>query len=117
MSIKRLFVLYLWFFGYGLMAQDIIVEKEIKKIDSLIKRNYYENAITKIDSLQNELIKVRFDKKHTNHLLELRFREALVLDRQDKSVPRVLEILFDLIEKAENNELHNLSCRIYLLIA
>ncbi len=106
----RLLVFCLLLSGHIVLAQDISVAKEIKKIDSLIDNYQFVLAEKKADSLY----KTKIDK---NQFLEVRFRQALLLDKQEESSVESLKVLLSIIDDAENTDLHSLSCRIYLLTA
>lgn len=62
----------------------------------------------------DSLYKSKIDK---NQFLEVRFRQALLLDKQEESSVESLKVLLRIIDDAENTGLHSLSCRIYLLTA
>jgi len=99
------------------MAQDFALDKEIKEIDSLIQYNQFETAQRKTDNLYQKFSNSKERKKHKTELLELKFRQALILDRQDGPSMQPLQILLKITDEAEAEQLHSLSCRIYLLIA
>lgn len=100
-----------------IVAQNFTVDTEIKKIDSLIKYNLFDIAQRKTDSLYKQLNSSRQQKKYNAQILEVRFRHALLLDRQDRSSVEPLQILLELIGKTEAEHLHSLSYRTYLMIA
>lgn len=92
-------------------------DKEICAIDTLIKYNDFTTAEKTIKTLHNNLSNANNSDIYTGQLLELKYREALIIDRQSDKVDKYLGILMDIIDDAEENELHSLRCRIYLLIA
>ncbi|SHJ96989.1 hypothetical protein [Epilithonimonas mollis] len=106
----RLLVFCLLLSGYIVVAQDISVAEEIKKIDSLIENYQFELAQKKTDSLYKT-------KTGKSQFLEVRFRQALLLDKQEESSVESLKVLLSIIDDSENAGLHSLSCRIYLLTA
>ena len=114
--LKTLFLLLLNL-GHFVMAQNFSVDKEIKSIDSLIQYNNFDSAQIKTDRLYQQLNNSKERKKYKAQILELSFRTALILDRQEASPVKSVQILQELIDKAEAEQLHSLSCRIYLLIA
>lgn len=99
------------------MAQNAFIDKEIKSIDSLIQYNKFNSAQIKTDYIYQKLNNSKERNKYKAQILEIRFRKALILDRQSASPAKSVEILQELIEKAEAEKLHSLSCRIYLLMA
>lgn len=99
------------------MAQNLSVDEEIKSIDSLIQYNKFDIAQGKTDHLYKQLNYSIERKKYKAQILELSFRNALILDRQEASPAKSVQILQELIDKAEAEQLHSLSCRIYLLMA
>lgn len=99
------------------MAQDSSVDYKIKEIDSLIQYNDFKSAQIKTDRLYQQLNNSKEQKKYKAQILELRFRNALILDRQEASPAKSVQILQKLIDQVEAEQLHSLSCRIYLLMA
>lgn len=114
---KHLFLLLLLIWGHLAMAQDFTMNKEIKKIDSLILYHKLEMAQKKTDSLYQLLNHSKERKKHKAQILEIKYRQALILDEQEISPTKTLQILLGMTDEAESERLHTLSCRIYLLIA
>lgn len=115
MYINSLLVISLLVCGRCLVAQNLSVDKEIQKIDSLINYNQFDIIQTKINSLYKQLKNSGKQKKHKAQLLEIKFRQALILDRQDKPSVEPLRILLEIKDEAER--LYTLSYRIHLLIA
>lgn len=113
----RLLVFCLLLSGHIVLAQDISVAKEIKKIDSLIDNYQFVLAQKKTDSLYKQ--SNRFDQTKTGKSgqLETRFRQAVLLDKKEDSSVESLKILLNIMDDAENAHLYSLTCRIYLMIA
>src|SRR6218665_212433 len=103
-------------FCHFTLAQDFVITKELKQIDSLIKYYQLYIAQTKTDRLYKELNSNQ-QKKYRAQILELQFLKALILDKQEKSPAEVLHILLPIIEKTEAEELNSLSCHIFMLTA
>ncbi len=103
--------------GHSTNAQDIAIDRELEKIDSLILYNRLDTAQMKSDSLYNLLNDFNSRKKHKNTLLELNFRKILILDRKDISPVYVLDKLKELSDRLENTRLYSLTYRTYLLLA
>lgn len=101
--------------GHFTMAQDFDVQ--IKKIDSLIQYSQFETAQRKAENLYQKFNNSKGRKKRKAELLELKFRQALILDRQGGSAVQQLQILLEITDDAAAEQLHSLSCRIYLLTA
>lgn len=99
------------------MAQDSIAATKIKEIDSLILYSQYDIAKIKADSLYNTLNVSNNRKKYKAQILETRFRQALIIDRQQGSPTDQLKILLEIKDQAEVQKLYDLSCRIYLMMA
>lgn len=99
------------------MAQNSFIDKEIKLIDSLIQYNKFDIAHEKTEKLYQLLTNSKKSKNQKTQLLEIRFRKALILDRQSASPAKSIQILQGLIDEAETADLNSLSCRIYLLMA
>lgn len=117
MFYKHLFLFFLLIISPFTMAQNFSVDKKIKEIDSLIQYNQMDVAQIKNDHLYLQLNNFKERKKHKAQLLELRYRNAVILDRKEASPAKLLRILLELIDEVEAEHLHSLSCRIYLLIA
>lgn len=111
------FLFFLLISGHFAVAQDFAVDKEIQKIDSLIEYNRFDIAQRKTDSLYRQLDKFNLRKKNKAQLLEIKFRQALILDRQDKPSAEPLRILLEIKDETEAERLYALSYRIHLLIA
>lgn len=99
------------------MAQDSIAAIKIKEIDSLILYSQYDTAKIKADSLYQALNVSNNRKKYKTQILETRFRQALIIDKQQGSSTDQLKILLEIKDQAETQNLYDLSCRIYLLMA
>lgn len=129
MLIRYVFCFFLLISGHFIVAQDIsnaqrhirteplLPDKEIQQIDSLIKYNQFEIAQRKTDSLYQQLSTLSKRKKQKEQLLELKFRQAVILSKQDGSPRELLQILLSIIDEAEALRLHTLSYRIHLLVA
>ncbi len=114
---KYTLLLFLPFLSLFSTAQDFTVNEEIKKIDSLIQYHQLDRAKEKTDSLYKELNKFNREKKYKPQLLELKYRHAFIIDKQDETPAEVIRILLEMKDEVESERLHSLSCRIYLLIA
>ncbi|MFA7445167.1 MAG: hypothetical protein WCY89_04420, partial [Flavobacteriaceae bacterium] len=114
---KHCVLFFLLIFSHFMMAQKSVFDSQIKEIDSLIQYNQFEAAQRKTDSLYQHFNSSKEQKKHKAGLLELKFRQALILDRQDRPSSEPLQILLEITDEAEAERLHSLSCRIYLLMA
>ncbi len=99
------------------MAQNVAVDREIKKIDSLIEYNTFDIAQRKTDSLYKQLNTAQNRKRYKAQLLEIQYQQAVILDRKDDSSPESLKILLDIEEKAEAENSHTLSFKVFLLMA
>lgn len=117
MKLLKTLFLFLLNLGHFTMAQNFSVDCKIKEIDSLIQYNNFNIAQIKTDRLYQQLNDSKEGKKYKTQILELRFRTALIFDRQEASPAKTIQILQELIDKAEAEQLHSLSCRIYLLMA
>jgi len=113
---KYFFFLSLFVSHYA-MAQDSIAAIKIKEIDSLILYSQYDAAKIKADSLYNAFNVSNNRKKYKTQILETRFRQALIIDRQQGSPTDQLKILLEIKDQAEAQNLYDLSCRIYLMMA
>lgn len=114
---KCIFLLSLLILGYSVMAQDFVVDEKIKEIDSLVQYSQLDIAQKKNDRLYQQLSDSKERKKYKKQLLELKYRQILIFDRQEISPTKGLSTLLELADKAEKERLYSLSCRIYLLIA
>lgn len=99
------------------MAQKVSINKEIKKIDSLIEYNTFDIAKIKTDSLYKKLNTAQNRNRYKAQLLEIQYQQAVIFDRKDDSSPESLKILLDIEEEAEAENLHVLSFKIFLLMA
>ncbi len=114
MALKYSFLLGLFFYCHSVVAQHSFENNTIKKIDSLILYNKFEAAQKITDSIYKEL---QSQKNSKALLLEVKYRKALILDRQNKLPNEPLQILLKLVDEAKSNNLYSLSCRVNLLIA
>jgi two-component sensor histidine kinase len=116
---KLLITLFLFLLNLGhfVMAQNSSIDKEIKSIDSLIQYNDFKSAQIKTDRLYQQLNNSKDRKRYKAQILEVSYRYALILDRQEASPAKSIQILQELIDEAESEHLYSLSCRIYLLMA
>ena len=114
MALKYSFLLSLFFYCHCVVAQNSFENNEIKKIDSLILYNQFETAQNITDSIYKEL---QSQKNNKALLLEIKYRKALILDRQEKPPNEPLSILLDIIDEVNAAKLHSLLYRIYLLMA
>lgn len=108
-------ILFFLFFSHFAMAQNSSVDKEIKKIDSLIYYNQFKEAEKKLDNLY-VLLKDNDKKEVTAQKLELRYQKALITDNQfdhGNSLPIFMEVL----QGANRNKLYKLSCKTNIRIA
>ena len=99
------------------MAQNFAIDKEMKEIDSMIEYHYLDSALSKSEHLYQKLNSSKERKKYKVKLLELKYRQALIFDKHEKSPAEILQALHGLIDDAEAADLHSLVCRIYLLKA
>lgn len=114
---KYTLLFFLLISAHFLVAQNTVFDKEIKEIDSLIQYNQFEAAQRKADNLYQKLSISKEQKKYKTELLELKFKQAYIQEKEDKLPSEWLKILLEITDKAEAEQLHSLSCRIYLLIA
>lgn len=117
MKLLKMLFLLLLNLGHFAMAQNFSVDSKIKEIDSLIQYNDFKNAQIKTDRLYQQLNNSKDRKKYKAQILEVSYRNALILDRQEASPAKTIQILQELIDEAESEQLYSLSCRIYLLMA
>ena len=99
------------------MAQRIAISEKLTEIDSLIKYSRFDIAQRETDSLYEVLNTFSKKHKYKTELLELRFRHALIIDRQDAAPDQTLSILQEIVDEATAAQLHSLSYRSYLLLA
>src|SRR5690606_27478067 len=118
MPAKKHQVLFLLLiFSHFAMAQKSTFNSQLKEIDSLILYHQFIIAQQKTDSLYQVFIKSKVSKKYKSEILELKFRNVLLLDRQDDVVAEPLQLLLEMIDEVEKEGLHSLSYRVYLMIA
>ena len=113
-SMKYILILLFLISGHFAMAQDSYTKKELKEIDRLILYNQYDSAQKKASDLY---LKLQSEKNNNELLLETQFRQAVILDRQNDSSVEPLQKLIEIKDKAENEHLHSLTFRIYLMMA
>lgn len=111
--LDKLLFLFLLFSGCLVIAQKHTTNQEIKKIDSLIDSDDFENAQKKTTYLYNQLKQ----SNQQSELLELQFRQALIYNEDANSSIESLKILLKIIDEVEAKKLHSLAFRIYLLTA
>lgn len=99
------------------MGQEQSVDKVLSEIDSLVHYHRLAIAQQKTDSLYELLYTFNSSEKHKPELLEVRYRQALILDRQEASPAKVLRMLLEIKDEAEAARLHELTYHTLLLIA
>jgi two-component sensor histidine kinase len=93
-----------------MMAQEISVDDEIQKVDSLIEYHHYDVA-EKLAYDLNKLLKEKYSgKKYLEQRLEVHFRVAIILDKQFKHL-EAFPLFLDVLDLAEKNNLYKLACR------
>lgn len=105
----------LW--GQLASAREINVADNLKMIDSLITYCQFEKAQDRTVHFIQVVTKERQEKEYRSFLLELKFRQALIVDRKQGEVSEAQKILLEIVNEAEIRELHNLSARILMLLA
>ena len=116
MIVRFLFFLFI-VCGHFYMSQDAAVDRELIKIDKLIRNKEIDLAQKKTDSLYKQLRKFQIGKRNKSQLLETQFRQAIIFDENEATSIESLKILLKIIDDAERENLHSLSYQIYLLIA
>jgi two-component sensor histidine kinase len=117
MPAKHLVLFFLLIFSHFIMAQAVTFHSQLKEIDSLILYHQFDVAQKKTDSLYQDLSKSRISKKHKSDILELKFRQVVLLEEQDDVVAEPLQLLLGMIDEVEKENLHSLAYKIYLMIA
>ncbi len=114
MLAKQVCFLLLLLTGHFAMAQHSLADTALREIDSLILYGRFNTAQKKADSL---LQKLPSGKKSKEQGLETRFRQIVILDRQDGSSAALLKMLQKITDEAEAEKLHSLCYRVYLITA
>lgn len=117
MRFRNLFLFFLLTLGNLAMAQDFSWNEELKEVDRLILYKQLDLAQKKTDSLYQKLNTLKEWKKNRPLWLEIKYRQALLLDEKSSLPTEQLQILLGIIDEAIEERLHSLSYRIYLLIA
>jgi len=117
MFYRLLFLFFLLILGHPTMAQDFSWHKGLKEIDRLILYKQLDLAQKKTDSLYQKLNTSKEWKKNRPLWLEIKYRQALLLDEQGSMPTEQLQILLGIIDEVKEKGLHSLSYHIYLLIA
>ncbi len=114
----RLLSLFLFIASHFATAQDTPFYTEIKNIDSLINYSQIDIAKIKVDSLYQNHAKSKFRNENSkNFLIEIKYRQAVILSKQEKLPANLLRMLLEIKDEAEEAELNELSFHINLLIA
>ncbi len=113
----KYFLSLLFFITNFATAQNLLLENEIRKIDNHIIYGRFDKAQQLTNTLYNQIKTSSSKKEYQNELLELQFRKALILDRQEEAPSKLLKILQETVYEAEDSHLFSLSYRIYLLMA
>lgn len=103
--------------GQFAIAYNADMEHKLTRIDSLIHYRQFHSATKETSDLYNQYKQFYFQVKYRSLLLELKYRQALILDSKQIASVSPLKILLEIKDKAEEEELHSLCYRIYLLIA
>lgn len=103
--------------GFFTKAQISANDKAIKDIEHSIKFNRFNDAHNKIVDLLPQVNKSGENEIKRKFFLNLKYLEALTLDRQDTEPQKPLLILLKIKDDAEKEEMHGLSFKISLLIA
>lgn len=75
------------------MSQDVTVDRELIKIDKLIRNKEIDLAQKKTDSLYKQLRKFQIGKRNKSQLLETQFRQAIIFDENEATSIESLKIL------------------------
>lgn len=113
----KCFFCFLVFISQYAAAQNAFLKNEIQRIDSLINYGHFDKAQKITDSLYYQILNSGQKIAYQHELLELRFRQASILDRREVEPTQSLKILQELIHESEKNNFFSLSYRIYLLMA
>jgi len=106
----------LLFVSHFTMAQDISINKEINRIDSLIEYKQFDVAEKEADNL-HKLLNEKYprnqyqEEKALVHLLQ-----GLVKDRQYQH-NKALSIFLEVLKEAEKNNLYRIACRAKIYVA
>ncbi len=85
------------------MAQDIVVDKEIETIDSLIEYHQFDEAGIKADNLYKRLSEKHSSKTYQKQLLKVRFQQGLIADKRYLH-KESFSIFLEVLEKAKKNK-------------
>lgn len=99
------------------LAQIKDFGSQLRVIDSLIQYHHTELAQKKTDSIYQALVKSTPSKKQKAQMLELKYRQAVLLNNIENSSSESVQFYLQLVEETEHEDLHDLSCQIYLMIA
>ncbi|WP_160110603.1 sensor histidine kinase [Aequorivita lipolytica] len=112
---KQISVVLLIIYCQVSIGQNIAVDKEIQKIDTLIEYNQYDKARKKADSLYQVLVKINRGEV-LEQRLEVRLQQGIIFDNQFEH-KKALEIFLEVAQKAETNNLYRILCISYIKIA
>lgn len=114
---RRLLFLMLLLVSDFATAQERPFYKKIKNIDSLIDYSQIDIAKIKIDSLHRVYTKLKIKNGNSkNFLIEIKFRQAVLLSKQNRPPANLLQKLLEIKDEAEEADMHALSYQINLLI-
>lgn len=108
-----LFLFFLLISAHFSMAQNPFSSRELKEIDSLILYNHLDIAERRAEDLSRKL----YLEKETEGLLETEYRQIVILDRQEESPEKSLQLLLLIKDEAEKENLPSLTYRIALMTA
>lgn len=114
---RIIFLIFFFLLSFSIKAQQIAWEREFSVIDSLLEDDHLANAQRKVSFLYQQLNRTVQSGQNRINILELKYRQAILFDRQYDLSSDALSLLLDIIDEAEAENQHVLSSRIYLLIA
>ncbi len=115
--IKYIFVSLFLITSRPVMTQDMNVDKEIAIIDSLIDYNVYGEATHRVDSLLSQLNQFKFRRQYNAYLLELKYRQVVLRNRQESVSEDFFTTINDLIDDSIKATLPSLTFRLCLMMA
>ncbi len=113
---KGSFILILIFF-LGLAGRCQILQKDLVSIDHLMNAKRYEEAKLLVEHVEGNLKSSDDSVDGEYNFLELKYRQARILDELQLAPEKTLQILYGIIDRAEKANQYDLCCRIYLLMA
>lgn len=115
MQLKCIFLLLLLAYSQFIVAQDLSLDNQIQKIDSLLEYNHYDQAEIEADNLLSLFEKKYNNKKYLEQKLQLLLIKGRMYEVKEENT-KALKILLEVADEAEKNKFYKIACHANIVI-